>query len=996
MGRAPGFRLTASAALLLCLAADGRAQYFGRNKVQYDREDVRILATEHFDIYYSSQDAAAAQIAGRLSERWYARLTKAFDHVLSGRQPVVVYGSHRRFEQTNVSNGFIDESTGGFTESRRRRIVLPFAASLAETDHVLGHEIVHAFQFDMSDRYHSPLGVPLWFVEGMAEFLTLGPGDRQTGMWMRDAVAADELPTIRQLASSRYFPYRWGAALWEYLADEFGEDVPARALRTKRDAGRRLREITGRSLDELTEGWHAWLRAAYAPSHVARPEAAPLISGRRGGGRLNIAASLSPDGRRIVFLSERDQFSIDLFLADAQTGRILRKLLTTGTSATVESLQYLHSAGAWAPDGTRFALATIRSGRPALLLLRVDEPGAQREFPLPQLDEVYSPTWSPDGAVIAFSAMKGGVSDLFTVAVDTGVQRQLTSDAFADLQPSWSPDGRTIAFTTDRFTTNLSRLTFGAYRIGLLDVASAGITALPGIEGASQLDPAWDPAGRSLYFIADPGGVSDIYRFSREERRLYRVTEIDTGVSGVTRVSPALTVAARSGTLAFSVFRNGGFEVHRLVSPEQLAGREAPSLMSVEPLAASAGGDEDIAPVPPLPALASARGTQRAYRPKLALEGIGSPFFSAGGGPIGGRFAGGASLLFGDLLGDQQLLTAVYVSSRLDESSFGALYVNRSLRWTWGVTVDQAPDLRLRTNGIRVNPDDDGVATRNRERLLWTNRRVGGFTAYPLNRSQRVEFSAGVRQIAFARERQIETLSLASGMVVRRETSPLPSEPGVGLAEAGVALVGDTAVFGGTGPMLGSRYRLQTTTTVGGLAYTSVLADVRRYLMPFRPYTLALRLVHSGRYGGDAADFRLRDSYVGAPTLVRGYGPGAVVRSECPGGSADCPALNTLIANRLVAAKVELRVPVWSTLQSTSRVRYGPVPMDAFLFADAGAGWGGERRFGSGGVDGRIVRSVGAGVRVNLAGLIFETAAVRPLDLGRAGWGFAFNVGPGF
>ena len=195
MGRAPGwFRLIAPALLLLGLASDGRAQYFGRNKVQYDREDVRILATEHFDIYYSSQDAAAAQIAGRLSERWYARLSAVLDHTLSGRQPVVVYGSHRRFEQTNVHSGFIDESTGGFTDSRKRRIVLPFAASLAETDHVLGHEIVHAFQFDMSDRYRSPLGVPLWFVEGMAEFLTLGPGDPQTSMWMRDAVASDTLP----------------------------------------------------------------------------------------------------------------------------------------------------------------------------------------------------------------------------------------------------------------------------------------------------------------------------------------------------------------------------------------------------------------------------------------------------------------------------------------------------------------------------------------------------------------------------------------------------------------------------------------------------------------------------------------------------------------------------------------------------------------------------------------------------------------------------------
>ena len=74
----------------------------------------------------------------------------------TGRQPIVLYGSHRRFEQTNIYGGLIEESTGGFTDARKRRIVLPFAASLADTDHVLGHEIVHAFQFDIADRSPQP------------------------------------------------------------------------------------------------------------------------------------------------------------------------------------------------------------------------------------------------------------------------------------------------------------------------------------------------------------------------------------------------------------------------------------------------------------------------------------------------------------------------------------------------------------------------------------------------------------------------------------------------------------------------------------------------------------------------------------------------------------------------------------------------------------------------------------------------------------------------
>ena len=229
MGR-PLLAFGIAAAILCSCPAGAGAQYFGRNKVQYDQADVRVLATEHFDLYYPREDLSAALVAGRLAERWHTRLSKVLQHTLRGRQPLILYASHRTFEQTNVWSGLIDERTGGFTESRKRRIVIPFAATLAETDHVLGHEIVHAFQYDISDQSRSPLDVPLWFVEGMAEYLTLGADDRLTDMWMRDAASKERLPGIRDLASPRFFPYRWGAALWAFLSDRYGADFPARAV----------------------------------------------------------------------------------------------------------------------------------------------------------------------------------------------------------------------------------------------------------------------------------------------------------------------------------------------------------------------------------------------------------------------------------------------------------------------------------------------------------------------------------------------------------------------------------------------------------------------------------------------------------------------------------------------------------------------------------------------------------------------------------------------
>src|SRR5438552_1663851 len=140
----------AAAALTLALASPASAQYFGRNKVQYKKLNFQVLKTEHFDIYFYPEEKEGIDIAARMAERWHARLERVFAHQLRGRQPLVLYASHPDFEQTNAISGELGEGTGGVTEPLRRRIVLPLGGALADTDHVIGHELVHAFQFDMT------------------------------------------------------------------------------------------------------------------------------------------------------------------------------------------------------------------------------------------------------------------------------------------------------------------------------------------------------------------------------------------------------------------------------------------------------------------------------------------------------------------------------------------------------------------------------------------------------------------------------------------------------------------------------------------------------------------------------------------------------------------------------------------------------------------------------------------------------------------------------
>src|SRR6185503_3900519 len=153
---------------------------------------------------------------------------------------------------------FLGDGIGGLTDHQAGRVVLPFAAGLAETDHVLGHELVHAFQRDILRRHGSSLAMmPLWFAEGMAEYLSVGRIDANTAMWLRDAVRSDRLPRLEDLNNPRWFPYRYGQALWAHLADRYGESIAARALklRTRGSAISRLAAVTGTSADALSAEW---------------------------------------------------------------------------------------------------------------------------------------------------------------------------------------------------------------------------------------------------------------------------------------------------------------------------------------------------------------------------------------------------------------------------------------------------------------------------------------------------------------------------------------------------------------------------------------------------------------------------------------------------------------------------------------------------------------------------------------------------------------------
>jgi Tol biopolymer transport system component len=1010
--RAPAAALAAMA-LGALWPSPAAAQYFGRNKVQYREFNFEVLQTEHFDIHYYPEERAKVEHVSRLAERWYSRLSRLFAHELEGRQPLIFYASGSDFRQTNAIGGELGEGTGGVTEAFKRRIVMPSAGSLAETDHVLGHELVHAFQYDMSAKGKNVGGgflrLPLWFVEGLAEYLSLGPLDPQTAMWLRDSLEAKKLPTLRDLGNPRFFPYRYGHAFWAYVGGRWGDEVIGSVFTSAMRSGSpeaAIKDVLETTPEDFSRDWRESITSAYA--RFVEAGKAPsaygpvLVDEKRGGGELNVGPALSPDGSRVVYLSERSLFSVDLFIADTKTGKVLGKLASTATDPHFDSLQFIESAGTFSADGRLFVQSAIVKGHGALVLLDPQSGKRVREIPFKDLEEVQTPTVSPDGRSIAFAALRGGLLDLWLYDLDSGSRRQLTSDAFAELQPVFSPDGRRLAFVTDRFTTRLETLAFGPYRLALLDLATGSIEPLPAYEGAKHLNPQFSPDGRSLYFIADVTGASNVHRLDLDSGLLYQVTDLRTGVAGITPLSPALSVARESGRIAFTAREAGKYNIYAIDDAalrqgersESLEFRTAAALLPPrkEPAGEVADLKADAETGLPSPAVPP----PTPYKPKLGLDYVGQPSVGVGVDRFGTYVGGGSALFFSDMLGDRNLGVAFQVYGSLEDTVAQVSYTNLKGRFDWAVGLERLP--YLSAGGYIQEVGEIGgqpVVSQSfyQERQTYTTAFAMGALAF--NRSRRIEVSGSFQRVGFSQEIQTEVYSLVDGSFLgdSRQDLPDPYEP-LNLGSVSAAFVHDSSIFGATSPIVGSRARFEVSPTFGSITYTSALADARAYFMPVRPLTAAVRVLQYGRYGGGSEDPRFQSLYLGYPTFIRGYD--GITADECvPDARSACPVYDQLFGSRILVANFELRGPLFGLLKG--RLAYGPLPLEIGVFADAGVAWTADDKASFLGGERKLLTSVGATARLNFFGLlVIEAALAHPLDRPARSWVWQWNFRPGF
>ncbi len=954
------------AAFVLSSNATAQPGYqFGQNKVQYKKFDWAVLRTEHFDVHYYTEAAETALDAARMAERGYVYLSEALDHKIKGRIPLVLYASLNDFQQTNVVSDLLDDGTRGVTEGLRKRVVLPITGSYREFNHVLVHELVHAFQFDiMSTRSNlNRFDPPLWFVEGMAEYLSVGM-DNITRMWVRDGLLHDDLVSVQELNGTYDIRvYRLGESVWYYVGEKHGKKKVGEIFKTAVSYGdieRSFKEHLGFDFKGLTKAWHAFAQADAMPadSSLQRVETIAQRVSKQAGyfHRMNLVPALSPDGKHVAYVANKNLTEEIYLLSMKENGKYDERLLIKGgQSRDFESLRFFDTTINWSRDGERLAFISKSGKDDAIYVMEPFEDRITHRLVFAELNGLTSPSFSPDGEQLVFTGIRGGRSDLYTVSLRDNKLVRLTEDRFAELQPQWSPDGKSIAFVTDRgHGTNEEQLLFGDLDLALYSFATKEIEVLMDFEG-NALNPQWSHDGSELAFVSDHQGIPNIYRLTLASRTVTPITALQSGVVGLTETTPAMSWSADGRTLVFTSFVKQRWHLYRMEL------QEATPLVTYNAAHAnSAHANHEIATIVVsdsawLPATPEMNNfyTSYALTDEDSIEArkySNKPSFSAAsiGASFGGFFGttGGAQFLFSDVLNHHNIVLSTNLRRNLSNTDVGLAYLNQSRRINWGFETFQLNN----AYGAFISQTAAGFVKQ-------TYRGVNAFAYLPFSRYSRLEVSAGATFVDA--DFVVEQLNFETGRVDKISQDV----GGATFGQYGAALVYDNTVYGPLGPISGRRSRLDVQRATNDFQFTTAVLDYRRYRNVLHRSVLAMRVLSGGSFGRDAQVFQL-----GGPYTFRGADYGE------------------LIGTRFLITNLEYRYPLLPFLPASADFLSG------VAFADAAAAWGIDvpglvketfQPFSTkGGFHLQDLRgALGVGARLNLGYFVLKYDMAWPTDL---------------
>jgi len=825
------------ASVMFFITSSSYSQYvgFGRNKVQYNNFDWHTISTEHFKIFYYPEMKELAEIGAAYAEESYRLHQQNFDYSLIDTVPIIFYSSPTHFRETNVTPGLIPDGVGGFFEFIKGRVVIPFDGSLGNFKHVIRHELCHVFmtaKVSNTLRLHrqpTERQVPLWFIEGLAEFWSTD-WDATAEMVIKDAVLNDYMVGLEDWERyyGTFFMYKFGQNVLKYISEKYGPEKVLLLIDNvwmSDDFSVVMQKTIGKDYEAFDEEYLYYLKKKYFPQ-LADEDAPSAKSSPVFTGGFGHKPAYFKDGNRedVYFIGNRTGYT-SLFKVNLKNRGKVITLIEGEKSEDFEEFHFFRTGLDISSKGV-LAFATKSGGTDALHLYDVRQEKLITSFHFEDIVQIGSPAFTGDGNSLVFPALDmSGKSDLYIFDLNDKQLKRLTNDYYDDRDPDISADGKTIVFSSDRTSWGVDNM----YNLFVMDLETNSINYLT---TGKQVDfsPQFSPDGKKVVYTSTTGGLQNIWMLKLEKAPSDK-GDIFKTVEGKTEKLTDFTTStfdpkwAGDDKIVFSSYENGGISIRLL--------NNVPKLIDT-PVTSSTIDVKDIK----LPwSLKKIEGipqkNQLKYKKEYSLD-IATTNITAD--PVFGATAGGI-LAMSDLLGNDQYYFLVYNNSESGDEFFKSFNIAIS-RVSLGQRLNHAYGV-FHLSGRRYDLGDD---------FSYQERTFGGYFAlsYPLSFFRRIDAS-----ISLANSRR----SVSENRINRRAL----------LLTNSIGYTKDNSIWGPTGPLDGSRLNvtLGYTTDIqfGNVNYYTFIFDYRRYTRLGTQVAIGSRFAYLMNEGTEARRWAIGGSW---------------------------------------------------------------------------------------------------------------------------------------
>ncbi|MFK7900261.1 MAG: hypothetical protein AB8B61_05850 [Cyclobacteriaceae bacterium] len=444
---------------ILPLSAQNADEVFGNNRVQYKQWNWKRITTDNFIVYYYVGGNNIAYNAARYAERELKKVIEKTGFTPRSQITMMVYNSLEDMQMSNVDferKVFI----GGETDLVKSRIEIAYPGTQTGFKKEVNRRLtklmleVMLFGGSLKSMIQSSylVKIPPWFVEGAAKYVSEG--------WSAELNGAVKSTLITKRNKPRNFvgnnAVLVGQSIWNYVAEEYGEDDLANILNLTRITRREktaIESTLGLPYKVFLKGWRNYYLTLNDSTKIETIEPSKKEKIRRHNrkNRIYKEVAFSPSGQYLAY-SENFLGRYKIKVLDTETGK-KKTFHKVGRRITDRPLNLDIPLISWQTD-TSLGMVVYKKGKVSFLMKNTDTKKlVENNFKV--IDEVLGMDFSDDGKWVVFSALKDGRTDLFLYHYKTNIFKRITFDLYDDVDPSFLKNSLDVVFSSNRLDTLL-------------------------------------------------------------------------------------------------------------------------------------------------------------------------------------------------------------------------------------------------------------------------------------------------------------------------------------------------------------------------------------------------------------------------------------------------------------------------------------------------------------------------------------------------------------